>query len=58
MKRRNLICLLAAVLDCLLLLAGCSAAAEDIAVGDLVVQTTADDGECRIIILQKAESAA
>ena len=35
-----------------------SAAAEDIAVGDLVVQTTADDGECRIIILQKAESAA
>ena len=35
-----------------------SAAAEDIAVGDLIVQTTADDSEERIIILQKAESDA
>ncbi len=34
------------------------AAAEDIAVGDLIAQTTADDGEERIIILQKAESDA
>lgn len=35
-----------------------SAAAEDVEVGDLIVQTTADDGEERIIILQKAESDA
>lgn len=35
-----------------------SAAAEDIAVGDLIVQTAADDGECQIIILQKAEGDA
>ena len=35
-----------------------SAAAADVEVGDLIVQTTADDGEARIIILQKAESDA
>ena len=35
-----------------------SAAAEDVEVGDLIVQTTTDDGEERIIILQKVESDA
>lgn len=35
-----------------------SAAAADVELGDLIVQTTADDGEVRILILQKAESDA